>query len=91
MLVTVDKRGSINIPAALRKQLGLKPGTHLELSVEPGGSISLHPVTIYPTVMLNQTGLKKLEEARASGQGKLPKWLVEEMENARTDPEQEIP
>ena len=87
MLVTVDKRGSINLPASLRKDLGLEAGTHLELSVEAGGSISLHPVAIYRTIRLNETGLAKLQEARDSGPDKLPKWMTEEMKDAGVDPE----
>ena len=90
MLVTLDKRGSINLPAALRRELGLKAGTHLELSVEAGGSISLHPVTIYRAIRLNESGLSKLQEARNSGIGNLPDWVSEEMRNAETDSEQEI-
>ena len=40
MLVTIDKRGSISLPASIRKDLGIKPGTHLELSVEAGPAVS---------------------------------------------------
>jgi len=32
MLITVDKRGSINLPASLRRQLGLVAGACLELN-----------------------------------------------------------
>ena len=47
MLVTIDKRGSISLPASIRKDFGIKPGTHLELSVEAGGAICLYPVEFY--------------------------------------------
>ena len=85
MLVTIDKRGSINLPASIRKDLGIKPGTHLELLVEDGGAISLYPVEIYRTIKLNDSGLLKLKEARASETGKLPSWFVEDIRNARID------
>lgn len=87
MLVTIDKRGSLNLPAAIRKELGLKTGSHLELTIEPGGTICLHPVAIYRTIRLNETGLSKLQQAREGGTGKLPDWLVEDMSNAETDSE----
>ena len=47
MLVAIDKRGSINLPASVRKDLGVGPGTHLELTVDAGGAIVLLPVEIY--------------------------------------------
>ncbi|MFH0994140.1 MAG: hypothetical protein V1844_01375 [Pseudomonadota bacterium] len=45
----------------------------------------LNPVSIYRTVRLNATGLEKLEEARESGKGEFPDWMVEEMKDAQTD------
>ena len=39
MIIAIDKRGSINLPASLRKELGLKNGDHLNISVEEGGVI----------------------------------------------------
>lgn len=87
MLVTIDKRGSISLPASVRKELGFHPGTHLELSVEPGGSITLYPVEIYRTIKLNDSGLLKLNEARASETTTFPDWFQEELANARTDTE----
>ena len=84
MLITIDKRGSINLPLAVRRQLGLDPGTYLDLTVEPGGAIALHPVAIYRTVQLGEKGLAKLGEARASGTGNLPDWLRSDMDDADT-------
>lgn len=84
MLITIDKRGSINLPLAVRKELGLEQGTCLDLSVEEGGKITLHPVTIYRTVRLGEQGLAKLKEARESGTGELPNWLRQDMEDAET-------
>ncbi len=46
MLVPIDKRGSINPPTSLRKQLELKNGDHLDFSLVEGGSIILQPVII---------------------------------------------
>ena len=39
MLITIDKRGSINLPLAVRKELGLEHGSYLDLSVDEGGKI----------------------------------------------------
>ena len=85
MLITIDKRGSINLPLAVRKELGLEQGSYLELSVDPGGKITLHPVVIYPSVRLDDQGIAKLQEARESGTGELPDWLRQDMQNAGTD------
>jgi len=85
MLVTIDKRGSISLPSAIRKEMGLDTGTHLDIEVLEGGSIVLTPVVIYPTVKLNEKGLKKLAEARRSGTVKMPERLAKKIKNARTD------
>lgn len=90
MLITIDKRGSINLPARLRKELGLKNGAYLDLAVEEGGAIVLHPVSIYRNLRLNNKGLAKLREARESGTGTLPNWFVEDMKNAKTGTEPKI-
>jgi len=85
MLVAIDKRGSINLPSTIRKEMGLDTGTHLDLEVLEGGSIVLTPVAIYPTVKLNEKGLKKLTEARKSGTVKMPAKLAKQIRNARSD------
>ena len=85
MLVSIDKRGSISLPATVRKDLGLKPGTFLDLTILDGGNLSLTPVAVYPTVRLSETGLAKLGEARQSGVEQMPDWLRKEMANAATD------
>lgn len=90
MIIAIDKRGSVNLPASLRKELGLKSGDHLDLSLAEGGIIVLQPVAIYPTVQLSEGGLTKLREARESGIGEMPSWFVEEMANAQTDSEQKV-
>ena len=87
MLVSIDKRGSISLPAAVRKDLGLVPGTYLDLTILDGGKLALSPVTVYPTVRLSEEGLAKLGEARKSGVEQLPDWLREEMAGAATDPD----
>jgi len=87
MLITVDKRGSINIPKTLRKELGIESGSYLNLEVEEGGAIVLQPVSVYPLIRLSKKGLAKLVEARKSGKGALPEWMVREIENAGTHPE----
>lgn len=85
MLITIDKRGSINLPLAVRKELGLDSGTYFDLTIEDGGKIALHPVAIYRTVRLSESGTAKLKDARASGRGELPDWIRQEMDNAGTD------
>jgi len=65
--------------------MGLDTGTHLDLEILEGGSIVLTPVAIYPTVKLNEKGLKKLKEARKSGTVKMPAQLAKQIRNARTD------
>ena len=87
MLITIDKRGSINLPADVRKSLGLQPGTHLDLQVVEGGALMLNPVVIYPSIRLSESGIDKLREARESGTDRLPEWLVEDMCDAGTHPE----
>ncbi len=87
MLVTIDKRGSINLPASVRKDLGFCPGTHLELTIDSGGAIMLFPVEIYRTIKLSQSGLTKLDEARRSGMTPLPDWFQSEIDHARADTE----
>ena len=91
MLITIDKRGSVNLPAVLRKELGLSAGSYLDLTVEEGGVIILHPVSIFPSLRLNDQGLEKLREARESGRGKLPHWVVKDMKNARNNTDPKIP
>ena len=87
MLVTMDKRGSISLPVSVRKDLGIKPGSHLELTVEAGGAIYLYPVEFYRTIKLNDSGLLKLQEARESETDKLPDWFEKERNNAKIDSE----
>lgn len=66
----------------------MKQGTNLDLTVDDGGRITLHPVVIYRTVRLNEQGQAKLKEARDSGTGKLPQWLSREMDDADADTDQ---
>lgn len=90
MLIAIDKRGSINLPAAIRKELGLETGSYLELEILEGGAISLHPVTVHRTLRINEEGIRKLREARNSGKGSMPEWLNEEIKNARSDTDNEV-
>ena len=75
MLITIDKRGSINLPAILRKELGLNAGTYLDLSVEEGGAIKLHPVSIFPSIRLNDQRLEKLGKPERAEQANSPSGL----------------
>jgi AbrB family looped-hinge helix DNA binding protein len=87
MLVSIDKRGSISLPSTVRKDLGLKSGTFLDLTILEGGNLSLSPVAAYPTVRLSDKGLAKPGEARQSGVEQMPDWLRKEMDDAATDPD----
>lgn len=79
MLVQIDQRGLLNLPIKIRQSLGLEKGSNFELEVAEGGDIILHPVEIHRTVRLSSQGLKKISEARKSGKGEMPDWLLEEM------------
>ncbi|SMN11542.1 hypothetical protein SPBRAN_1823 [uncultured Candidatus Thioglobus sp.] len=79
MLVQIDQRGSLNLPVKIRKSLGLEKGSSFELEIIDGGDIVLHPVEIHRTIRLSEQGLDKLKEARQSGIGKLPDWLLNQM------------
>ncbi|MEW6429351.1 MAG: AbrB/MazE/SpoVT family DNA-binding domain-containing protein [Thermodesulfobacteriota bacterium] len=85
MLVTIDKRGSISLPAAVRKELGLQPGSCLDLTVLDGGMVALSPVAVYPTVRLSDSGLARLQEARQSEKEEMPAWMRKEIDDAATD------
>jgi AbrB family looped-hinge helix DNA binding protein len=85
MLIAIDKRGSINLPASIRKDLALEIGTYLDLTVQDGGAVLLRPMTVYPTIRLSDDGFNKLNIARSSGAGEMPDWLVGEIKNAATD------
>ena len=90
MLIAIDRYGSITLPASVRKEFGLEKESYLELSVDDGGFIVLHPVTVHRAVRLNDKGLTMIEEARKSGTGEFPEWLIEDMRDAEADTEQEI-
>ena len=51
----------------------------------------LHPVSIFPSIRLNERGIEKLKEARESETGKFSEWILEDMKNARADTHQKIP
>jgi len=87
MLVAIDKYGTITLPASLRREFGLNQESYLEMSVEDGKRIVFEPVTVQRNIRLNDNGLNKLEEARESGTGELPEWLIGEMRNAKADTE----
>lgn len=90
MLIAIDKRGSINLPTSIRKELGLENGSYLDLRVAEGGVVVLQPVEIFRSVRLAERGLAKLGEARESGTAEMPAWLKQEMKDAESDPEPEI-
>ncbi|SMN15318.1 hypothetical protein CRYPA_1385 [uncultured Candidatus Thioglobus sp.] len=79
MLVQIDQRGSLNLPIKIRQSLGLEKGSNFEIEVAEGGDIILHPVEIHRTVRLSDQGLEKISEARKSGKGELPDWILDEV------------
>lgn len=85
MLVTIDKRGSISLPVAVRNELGLQAGSCLDLTILAGGGVALTPVVVYPTLRLSDDAIAKLQEARQSGTDELPSWLRQEMNDADAD------
>ena len=85
MLVSIDKRGSIGLPASIRKELNLHAGSFLDLTILDGGTLAMSPVAVYPTIRLSDAGVAKLAEARQSGVDKMPDWLQQEMAHAATD------
>ena len=90
MLIAIDKRGSINLPAAMRRQLGLEIGSYLDLQLAEGGLVVLQPVEIVKSIRLSETGLEKLSEARKSGTTKMPTWLQRDMNDADPETESEV-
>ena len=90
MLIALDKRGSINLPSTIRKDLGFESGTYLDLQVLDGGALLLQPIAIYQGIQLGKQGLQKLAEARKSGTTSMPTWLTKEMKNAEIDPKSKI-
>jgi AbrB family looped-hinge helix DNA binding protein len=90
MLIVIDKRGSINLPAAMRRQLGLEIGSYLDLQLAEGGLVVLQPVEIVKSIRLSETGLEKLSEARKSGTAKMPPWLQRDMNDADPKTESEV-
>ena len=90
MLIAIDKRGSINLPAAMRRQLGLEIGSYLDLQLAEGGLVVLQPVEIVRTIRLSEPGLAKLNEARKSGTTKMPYWLQQDIKNADPETDSEV-
>jgi AbrB family looped-hinge helix DNA binding protein len=60
MIISIDKRGSINLPSSIRNELGLKSGDYLDLCVAEGGALVLRPVAIYPSIWLSEAGLANI-------------------------------
>ena len=85
MLIAIDKRGSINLPASVRKKMKLESGCYFDMEVLEGGTIVLNPVAVYPSIQLSEKGLIKLQEARESGKTAMPKWLKKEIKHAKAD------
>jgi AbrB family looped-hinge helix DNA binding protein len=44
--VTIGERGRLVLPASVRSELGLEPGTRMLLSTEPDGSLRLRPYRV---------------------------------------------
>jgi AbrB family looped-hinge helix DNA binding protein len=44
--ITVGERGRVVLPSTVRRELDLKPGTHMLLSTENDGSLRLRPYRV---------------------------------------------
>lgn len=70
--IIVEKRGRVTIPSDVRKILGIKEGTELEVSVEEG-KILLKPVIKTSAVHLygiageEEVNLKEVEDSLSEG------------------------
>jgi AbrB family looped-hinge helix DNA binding protein len=79
--VTVGDRGRLVLPSAVRRELDLKPGTHMLLSTENDGSLRLRP---YRAVAEQSRGLLR----RLPGGSMVDELLAERRaEAAREDTE----
>ncbi len=47
-VVTIQRRGTLTLPAELRQRLGIERGTQIELTVRADGVIELRPVISVP-------------------------------------------
>lgn len=52
--IVIGERGRLVLPSAVRRELDLKPGTHMLLSTEEDGSLRLRP---YRAVAAQNRGL----------------------------------
>jgi AbrB family looped-hinge helix DNA binding protein len=56
MTATLDKRGRVTIPRAIRVAAGLKPGAMLQLEVLPTGLVRMAPIEPLGRKKLNSGG-----------------------------------
>ncbi len=47
-VVTIQARGVLALPAAIRRRVGLEPGDQVEVVERDDGTIELHPVVTVP-------------------------------------------
>jgi AbrB family looped-hinge helix DNA binding protein len=64
----VEEKGRVVIPAHVRKQLGIRPGTELEIDVREGGILMKPKRKVSATDLLGVAGREKvrLEEVESS-------------------------
>jgi AbrB family looped-hinge helix DNA binding protein len=64
----VEAKGRVVIPASVRRQLGIKPGTELEIDVEKGGILMRPKRKVSAKDLLGIAGRErvKLEEVESS-------------------------
>ncbi len=64
----VEEKGRVVIPASVRRQLGIKPGTELEIDVEKGGILMRPKRKVSAKHLLGIAGKErvKLEEVESS-------------------------
>jgi AbrB family looped-hinge helix DNA binding protein len=63
MIISINSRGTLTLPAEFRKKLALKEGDHLEITIDKG-KIVITPVAIVPKIfILSEKGRNKEKEA----------------------------
>ena len=64
----VEEKGRVVIPASVRKQLGIKPGTELEVNVREGGILMKPKRKVSAKDLLGAAGKERvdLEELESS-------------------------
>ena len=71
-LVQVSPRGQLTLPAAVRKQLGLRPGDALTVHVQ-GGELVLTPAAITPVELYSDERIAEFDSQAQLGPAEVKK------------------